>query len=68
MMQSRRRHAWPFYALNWVGGAAVVLLVAALLTYGDHRPMDWTEAVPLAVVISSIGLFGLVHKRQGPRR
>jgi hypothetical protein len=64
-----RRHSWQASALIWVSGVALVLLIEVLLPLGSGKRVNWTEAVALALIISSVGIVGVaLGLREGGRQ
>jgi hypothetical protein len=54
-----RRHPWQASALIWASGVVLVLLIEVLLPQGGGNRVNWTEAVALALIISSVGIVGV---------
>jgi hypothetical protein len=63
-----RRHPWQVSALIWASGVALVFVIQILLAHASHSPVNWTEAVALAVIIPLVGSAGLDWGRQRRER
>jgi TRAP-type C4-dicarboxylate transport system permease small subunit len=53
------RHPRQASALIWASGVVLVLLIEILFPYGSGNRVNWTEAVALALIISSVGIVGV---------
>jgi hypothetical protein len=63
-----RQHPWQFSALVWASGVALVFAIQIVGAHTSHSPVNWTEAVALAVIIPSVGSAGLTWGRQRRER
>jgi ADP-ribose pyrophosphatase YjhB (NUDIX family) len=55
------RHPLRFIGIMWISGAALVLLLVVLLSIGDGHSANWGLAIPLALVIPSVGIVGPIY-------